>query len=435
MKQRVNVFWFRRDLRLHDNCALFHALSGDLRVLPIFIFDKNILDDLEDPNDKRVSFIYHQVASLSKAIDNAGGSMQIYYGRPAEVFSELMASYEINTVFVNRDYEGYAVKRDEEIAQLLRQNGIHFIDHKDQVIFDRKEVLKPDGSCYTVFTPYSRRWLSLLSEKDYQHFPSEQLLMRFQDVEKTNLPSIESLGFHYCSADIPTPSIKQELIRRYKEQRDFPGIAGTSRIGVHLRFGTLSIRQAVRESIESPAFLNELIWREFYQMIVANFPQINQGLAFKPAYDRIEWRNNEAEFELWCQGTTGYPIVDAGMRELNATGFMHNRVRMVVASFLTKHLLIDWRWGESYFASKLLDYEFASNNGGWQWASGSGCDATPYFRIFNPYLQAKKFDPQGIYIKRWVPELDTFDYPQPMVDHELARKRCIKVYSEALNDK
>ncbi|ULQ53004.1 cryptochrome/photolyase family protein [Flavihumibacter fluvii] len=429
----VAIVWFRRDLRLKDNAALYHALKSGLPVIPVFIFDSNILDQLEDKKDRRVEFIYRALEEMQERLVSLNSTLDVRYGEPVAVFRELLKTYHIQQVFTNHDYESYALHRDNEVAQLLVEYGAGFQHFKDQVIFEKDEVLKDDGKPYCVFTPYSRKWKATLQPFYLKAYPTEKYLGRFYQQATKEIPSLVSMGFEAGGLPFPAKSLNTELARKYSVQRDFPAIEGTSKLGVHLRFGTISIRQlAVKAKDLNETFLNELIWRDFYHMILWHFPHVGLGKAFRPEYDSIRWRNNEMEFEAWCSGKTGYPIVDAGMRELNATGFMHNRVRMIVASFLTKHLLIDWRWGEAYFAAKLLDYDFAANNGGWQWASGSGCDAAPYFRIFNPYLQTKKFDPDGRYIKKWVPELDSFDYPAPIVDHEFARKRCLEVYAAAL---
>lgn len=358
----------------------------------------------------------------------------VKHGKPFDIFQELTNQYKIAKVFTNRDYEPSSRNRDFEIESLLKSKNIEFIALKDQVIFDHDDVLKKDGKPYTVFTPYSRQWKKLFNEQTIQKFPSVDFLnnlYRFQ--HKLKIPSLKELGFNEVAIDVPAQKIDLELLNQYHSLRDFPAKNGTSRLGIHLRFGTISIREISNLAAKhSEVFLNELIWRNFYMDILWHFPHVEHQ-SFKPKYDLIKWRNNEEEFDKWCEGQTGYPIVDAGMRELNTTGYMHNRVRMITASFLTKHLLIDWRWGEAYFANKLLDFELASNNGGWQWAAGSGCDAAPYFRVFNPTLQTQKFDPEGKYIKKWIPEIDTFNYPHPMVDHTFARKRAIEVYKKSLN--
>lgn len=429
----INVFWFRRDLRLEDNHGLYQALNSGLPVLPIFIFDKHILDDLPNKSDRRVVFIHRALQAIQEKLVNAGKSLDVFYGTPEEAFKKLSSTYTIHTVFTNRDYEPYAQKRDAAIADQLAKSGIVFQDFKDQVIFEKDEVMKDDGLPYTVFTPYSRKWKAKLQPSHTNSFKSEKQISNFLSIDHQSIPSLDEMGFEDLDIDFPVRIVNKDIVKQYKEKRDYPSIAGTTRLSVHLRFGTISIRELVRTVKDiSESYLNELIWREFYQMILWNFPSVGAGKAFKPLYDRINWRNNEAEFKKWCEGKTGYPIVDAGMRELNETGFMHNRVRMIVASFLCKHLLIDWRWGEAYFAEKLLDFDFSANNGGWQWAAGSGCDAAPYFRVFNPRLQTEKFDKELMYIRKWVPEFQEFTYPAPMVDHDMARKRCLDVYAAAV---
>lgn len=423
----------RRDLRLRDQAALYHALQSGFPVVPVFIFDRSILDRLDDPSDRRVDFIHNTLQELQDELVQYGSSLDVRYGTPRDVFSGLLGDYDVKAVYTNHDYEPYAKERDKEIHDLLTAQGIAFHTYKDQVIFEKSDVVKDDGKPYIVFTPYSRKWKAALTPAHLQPYPTEALFSQFHQQQPRDLPSLEQMGFKAAGQPFPEKTIRNEIIRHYKEQRDLPAVPGTSRLSVHLRFGTISIRELARAAqLLSEGFLNELIWRDFYHMILWQFPQVGAGKAFKPEYDRIVWRNNEDEFTRWCEGQTGYPIVDAGMRELNATGFMHNRVRMIVASFLAKHLLIDWRWGEAYFAKKLLDFDFAANNGGWQWAAGSGCDAAPYFRIFNPYLQTKKFDPELRYIRRWVPEFEDWSYPKPVVEHELARKRCLEVYTAAL---
>ena len=432
-KQKVNICWFRRDLRLHDNAALYHALKNDLPVVPVFIFDKSILDQLEEKNDRRVEFIHDTITQMQQQLENMASCMEVYYGYPADVFQKLLVKYSMDKVFTNHDYEPYAQQRDTAIQKQLNDAGVSFHTYKDQVIFEKDEVLKDDGKPYTVFTPYSRKWKAKLSKFFLKSYPTEKYTSNFFKQAPVTIPSLNEMGFEAAGLLFPSTEAKKEIIKKYTEQRNFPAINGTSRLGVHLRFGTISIRELARNAEKmNETFLNELIWRDFYHMILWHFPQVGKGKAFKNEYDFIEWRNDEKEFQKWCEGLTGYPIVDAGMRELNATGFMHNRVRMIVASFLTKHLLIDWRWGEAYFAKKLLDFDLAANNGGWQWAAGSGCDAAPYFRIFNPYLQTQKFDPKLEYVRKWVPEFEGFDYVQPIVQHEFARKRCLEVYSKAL---
>ncbi|REG81269.1 cryptochrome/photolyase family protein [Algoriphagus antarcticus] len=430
--KKVSIFWFRRDLRLEDNHGLFQALQENENILPIFIFDKNILDKLENKADARVEFIYDQISLIHQELAKKGASILVKYGDPEAIFKELLQSYEIQAVHTNRDYEPYAICRDEKVARLLNQQKIQLHRYKDQMIFEPGEILNGSGEFYKVFTPFSKVWLSKFDSSKLEDFKPMHWKNLMQ-TEPLELISLENMGFMKSDISIPSKTADEEIISHYSQTRDFPAKNGTSRLGIHLRFGTISIRKlAVKAADLNATFLNELIWREFYMMILALNPQVvNQ--AFKPAYDRIPWRNNEEEFAAWCEGKTGYPIVDAGMRELNTTGYMHNRVRMVVASFLTKHLLIDWRWGETYFAEKLLDYELASNNGGWQWAAGTGTDAQPYFRVFNPSSQQEKFDKNWKYIKKWIPEINSDKYPKPIVDHKFARQRAIDTYKSALN--
>jgi deoxyribodipyrimidine photo-lyase len=418
---------------LVDNAGLYHALKSNNPVLPIFIFDKNILDNLANSSDRRVGFIHAALEEMQAALTKIGSSLQVFYSTPEEVFEKMLKKYKIEKVFTNHDYEPYAIERDDVVADLLKTKTASLLTFKDQVIFEKDEVIKDDGKPYTVFTPYSRKWKTTFNEFHFKAYPTEKYFKNFYRQAAQVIPSLAAMGFNNIDHSFPSKELNEQLVKKYQEQRDFPAVAGTSKLGVHLRFGTVSIRQIARQCMGlSETFLNELIWRDFYQMILWHFPHVGKGKAFKPAYDNIEWRRDKGEFEKWCKGQTGFPIVDAGMRELNATGFMHNRVRMIVASFLTKHLLLDWRLGESYFAEQLLDFDLAANNGGWQWAAGSGCDAAPYFRIFNPYLQTKKFDPQLEYINKWVPELNELNYPQPIVEHEFARKRCLKVYQDGL---
>jgi len=433
MKPMVNIFWCRRDLRLNDNAALYHALQSEWPVVTVFIFDTGILNRLEDKGDRRMHFIHQTILSLQHLLNVLGSGLTVFHCTPLEAFRQLQQQYSIDTVFINHDYEPSAIKRDASVAAMLSGNHIQFRTYKDQVIFEREEILKDDHKPYTVFTPYSRKWKAALNDFYLKSYPTEKYFQNFYHYQAPPVPSLEDIGFTETDAVFPAMNTDDLLISHYSVQRNYPSVNGTSMLGVHLRFGTISIRQLARKAKElNETFLNELIWRDFYQTILWHFPHISEGRSFKKEYNLIEWRNNEQEFKHWCEGKTGYPIVDAGMRQLNATGFMHNRVRMIVASFLTKHLLIDWRWGETYFAQKLLDFDFASNNGGWQWASGSGCDAAPYFRIFNPALQTQKFDKDLVYIKNWVPELDSFDYPAPIVVHEIARKRALETYAKAL---
>ena len=448
MSQPVSIFWFRRDLRLDDNAGLYHALKGGNPVLPLFIFDRNILDDLPERKDARVEFIHQTVADVKGRLEDLGSTMLVYFGTPQEVWLQILKKYNVGAVFTNRDYEPYAQERDAGVRNLLSEKAIPFHTFKDHVIFEKDEVLKADGTPYTVFTPYSRKWLEKMQSRQFRvkneqskteappfylaSYPNETWSSGFFKTAPAGLLSLNDMGFEPSGLAFPPASVTRGLIKNYDQTRNFPAQAGTSRLGLHFRFGTVSIREKARHALSLNAtYLNELIWRDFYSQILTHFPHV-VSQPFQQKYERVEWRNAPDEFAKWCAGKTGYPIVDAGMRELSATGFMHNRVRMITASFLTKHLLLDWRLGEAWFAQKLLDYDLASNNGGWQWAAGCGTDAAPYFRIFNPTEQTKKFDPEFKYIRRWVPEFGTPAYPKPMVEHTFARERCLATYKKAL---
>ncbi|HOH06177.1 MAG TPA: deoxyribodipyrimidine photo-lyase [bacterium] len=427
----VTVFWFRRDLRLEDNAGLFHALQDGAPVLPLFIFDREILDDLEERQDRRVAFIHQALQNLDARLAEHSSGLLVRQGRPLEVWRQLVAEFPIAAVHTNRDYEPSALARDREVAALLAEHGIPFHSHKDQVIFDGDEVVKEDGRPYTVYTPYMRKWLARLTPEDLAAHPSEKLLGRMAQGVEGGVPPLAEIGFTPMAVE-SAPMVDEAIIRNYDRTRDLPAVAGTTRLGVHLRFGTVSIRRlAALGRALNQTWLQELIWREFFMSILAHFPHVVDQ-PFKAQYAAVPWREDRGDFARWCAGETGYPMVDAGMRELNATGFMHNRVRMITASFLCKHLLLPWRWGERYFAKKLLDYDLAANNGNWQWAAGCGCDAAPYFRVFNPALQAAKFDPQEAYVKRWVPEVESPAYPEPMVPHAAARIRALETYGRAL---
>lgn len=434
MSKTVNLFWFRRDLRLDDNKGLYEALKGEYPVLPVFIFDSEILNKLPE-TDARVSFIRDTLQNMRVRLESDyDSSLAIYHGKPIDIFNKLIRDYEIGSIYTNRDYEPYALERDNAIKTLLEENDIKFKTFKDQVIFEKNEVVKNDGDPYVVYTPYMRKWKEQFKSVSLETFNTSSLLNNLlKDVKLPNL-SLSEIGFKESEQKIVPYSVTPDLIQNYEATRNFPAKDATSRLGPHLRFGTVSIRAMVIKAIaeENEIFWQELIWREFFMQILWHFPH-TKDKAFKSKYDRIEWRNNEEEFKLWCEGKTGYPLVDAGMRELNETGFMHNRVRMLVGSFLCKHLLIDWRWGEAYFAEKLHDYEMASNVGNWQWVAGSGVDAAPYFRIFNPTSQIQKFDKDHKYIKKWVPDYQELTYPQPIVDHKAARERCLETYKSALN--
>ena len=430
---KISVCWFRRDLRLNDNAAMFHSLKSDYPVLPLFIFDKNILDQLSEKKDKRVSFIHQTLKGLDDQLKKSGSSFYIIHDTPLKAFEKICRTFEVKEVFTNHDCEPYAIERDQKIKEFLSKKNITFHACKDQVIFEKSEVMKPDGDPYTIFTPYSKVWKQKFHAEKIKSFPSEIFLDKLLKTKPFHFPSLKDIGFENVDFKIPRLNVSEELIRHYDETRNIPSVEGTSFASVHLRFGTVSVRKLVNLADKlNEQWLNELIWREFFMMILFHFPYVVHH-NFKRKYDLIKWRNNEKEFELWCKGETGYPIVDAGMRQLNETGWMHNRVRMIVASFLCKHLLIDWRWGEAYFAEKLLDYELSSNNGNWQWAAGTGCDAAPYFRIFNPSEQIKKFDPQLVYIKRWIKDFRPGYLPE-VVKHEFARKRALKVYKDALEE-
>ena len=429
--ESINVFWFRRDLRLHDNVGLFHALKAG-NVLPIFIFDTNILEQLPK-NDARVHFIHQQLEHINLTLSTNQSGIAIFHDTPENVFKNLIESYQIDAIYTNHDYEPYAIKRDLTIKDLLNKNSIEFHSYKDQVIFERNEVVKSDGSPYKVYTPYSKKWLETLKFNPLKFLSSETLTHQCIEHEFPFL-ELDDIGFSEPDMKVVNYKVTPHLIKTYEETRNFPALDSTSKLGPHLRFGTVSIRKLVAkaETYNNITFLKELIWREFFMQILWHFPNTITN-SFKPKYDFIKWRNDKKDFKNWCDGHTGYPLVDAGIRELNTTGFMHNRVRMLVGSFLCKHLLIDWRWGEAYFAEKLHDYEMASNVGNWQWVAGCGVDAAPYFRIFNPTTQIEKFDKQHKYIKKWVPEYQELGYiNSQIVDHKFARERCLKVYKEAL---
>ena len=434
MKDTVNIFWFRRDLRLDDNVGFYNALKSEHPVLPIFIFDEEILKKLPK-DDARITFIYETLQKMRiKLEDKNSSSIAMFHGEPAIVYKNLLEKYNIDTVFTNRDYEPYAKERDDKIQQLLNDNTIKFKTFKDQVIFEQNEVTKKDGLPYVVYTPYMKVWKEQFKTHTLDFYYTSSFLKNLiQDKELPNL-SLSDIGFTKSNQKIKKHIVTPALIQNYEDTRNFPAQDSTSKLGPHLRFGTVSIRKMIEKAIteKNEIFWQELIWREFFMQILWHFPHTSKK-SFKAKYDRIDWRNNEAEFLKWCNGETGYPLVDAGMRQLNETGFMHNRIRMLVGSFLCKHLLIDWRWGEAYFAEKLHDYEMASNIGNWQWVAGSGVDAAPYFRIFNPTTQIKKFDSDLAYIKKWVPDFQEFTYPKEMVDHKEARERCLATYKEALN--
>lgn len=433
-KQEVTIFWFRRDLRLSDNAGLFHALKNNKTVLPIFIFDTDILSRLENKEDKRVEFIHLALQELQKQFLELGSSLCVLHGTVETVFEKLFEKHSVKNIYANNDYEPSAIERDNKIELLAKKQNIPFYSFKDQVIFEKSEITKDDGLSYTIFTPYMKKWKSALNDSHIKPFATKNYFSNFIRTKPFDFPSLKEIGFKLSGMKFSAPSLNEKIVSNYHESRSFPAIEGTSRLSVHLRFGTVSIRHLVSKAKSlNDQWLNELIWREFYMMILYHFPHVVNG-AFKKRYDRVPWKNKEKEFEAWCKGETGYPIVDAGMRELNTTGFMHNRVRMIVASFLVKHLLIDWRWGEAYFAEKLMDFDLSANNGGWQWAASSGCDAAPYFRVFSPEAQTIRFDPKMQYIRKWVPEFEELTYPQPIVDHKFARERVLNTYKKALGN-
>ena len=432
MKSKISVFWFRRDLRVEDNVGLYHALQSDHPVLPIFIFETDILDKLESKHDRRVDYIHQALSAIDEQLKAYNSALKTYHGNPLEVFKSLLEEYDIQSVFCNRDYEPQAIERDASIFYYLQERNIPLKAYKDQVIFDKKDILKNDDTPYVVYTPYARKWREKLTAKDYQAYQPD--LKNLLQQNGSNIHTLNDIGFEKTNILYTKPELVAQIIDEYDKQRDYPALQGTTRLATALRFGTISIRKCVAFALQhNQTWLGELIWREFYMQILYHFPHV-VNKPFKPKYEFIEWRIDEEGFKKWCEGKTGYPIVDAGMRELNQTGFMHNRVRMITASFLCKHLLIDWSWGEAYFAKKLDDYDLSANNGNWQWVAGSGCDAAPYFRVFSPMAQTDKFDKNLKYIKKWVPELNTSKYPEPMVEHKFARERVLAAYAKALRD-
>ncbi|HMW38024.1 MAG: DNA photolyase family protein [Saprospiraceae bacterium] len=431
--QKVNVFWFRRDLRLIDNHGLSAALSDELPVLPIFIFDRNILDTLEDRKDRRLSYIYRALHDMHLNLQKAGSGLRIYYDKPEDAFTQILQQNEIHAVYCNHDYEPYAIQRDLAIERMLRSRGVLFKTFKDQVIFERSEVVKPDGQPYTVFTPYARSWKKKLAETGIPSYRVQNKTSNYLPCSPHEIPQLQEFGFESIEIYSAEYRLDGNILHAYESLRNYPHVNGTTHISTALRFGTVSIRSLVHNAQqESETWLNELIWREFFMMILYHFPRVVHS-SFKPKYDRIQWLNRPEDFERWCKGETGIPLVDAGMRELNETGFMHNRVRMVTASFLCKHLLTDWRQGEAYFAKKLIDFELSSNNGNWQWAAGCGCDAAPYFRIFNPVEQARKFDPESLYIRKWI-EPAKYTTITPIIDLNFGRQRALEVYRRAVGE-
>lgn len=431
---KFTIFWFRRDLRLQDNAGLYQALKNSDPVLPVFIFDKTILDKLENKKDLRVQFIHETLEKLKSQLVSIGSDLLIFHGTPLEVYQKLEKQYSISAVYANHDYEPEATQRDLLVEEFLKEKGITFHTFKDQVIFEKSEILTDQAKPYTVYTPYKNKWLSKVDKFYLQSYPDKKYFYHFAKIKKpSELLTLDQLGFEKQTFHFPEDEVKASMLKKYAEQRDYPYLdKATSLLGLHLRFGTVSVRELAREGKKfSDVWLSELIWRDFFMQILWHYPYVVKR-SFKAKYENIKWRDSKEDFERWCLGNTGYPIVDAGMRELNSTGHMHNRVRMVVASFLTKHLLMHWYQGERYFASRLLDYDLSANNGNWQWAAGCGCDAAPYFRVFNPSSQQEKFDPEFKYIKKWVPEYGTSKYPKPMIDHTFARNRALSEFKKGL---
>ncbi len=433
MKETITFFWFRRDLRIEDNCGLFHALRSGKPVQAVFIFDTDILDKLDDKHDRRLVFIHHQLKELNKLLGEQGAALLVKHGRPLEVWKTLAREYKVDSVYTNHDYEPYALKRDKQIREYLESRNIPFHTFKDQVIFEKDDVVKEVGTPYTVFTPYSKKWKALASDESFKPYSSENFRANFHKCPYIEIPGLKSVGFEEFEMEIPPKIPDRKKISNYASTRDIPSLDGTTHLSVHLRFGTVSIRNIFSIArMLSDKWADELIWREFYMSILWHFPHVTEK-SFKPAYDKLVWKADEENFQRWCDGRTGFPIVDAGMRELSSSGFMHNRLRMITSTFLTKYLLIDWRWGEAWFAKKLIDFDLSANNGGWQWSAGTGVDAAPYFRIFSMESQTKRFDPELKYIKKWIPEFGTKQYPEPVVDYEFARKRCLDFYKHGLS--
>jgi deoxyribodipyrimidine photo-lyase len=432
-KDKLSIFWFRRDLRLTDNCGLYHALKGNLPVLPVFIFDKNILNDLENKEDPRVTFIHRTLAGMNRDLKKKSTSLRTFYTTPLQAFRELTKDYDIQEVYTNRDYEPYAKERDAEIKEFLNEKDIEFKTFKDQVIFEKEELAKDDGEPYLVYTPFSNKWLKKLTPSDYEAYTPALQFDNWHPCSFLKIISLKEMGFEEIEMDFPEADLSETTLKNYAESRDYPAERGTSRIGLHLRFGIISVREGLRASRGvSDTYVKELAWREFFMCILDHYPRVVEE-NFNEKYNQVNWRRSEKDIRKWKEGKTGFPMVDAGMRELNQTGYMHNRLRMITANFLTKLLMIDWRVGEAYFAEKLLDYELSSNNGNWQWAAGSGVDAAPYFRIFNPESQIEKFDKDKKYIKKWIDEYGTEDYPEPMIDYKESREKALEKFKKELN--
>jgi len=429
MTYNLSVFWFRRDLRLHDNHGFFQALDKSKSVLPIFIFDINILKDLNQ-NDRRVSLLFDRLMELNKELAKQSKKIHVYYGDPELILNELHEKIPFDALFANTDYEPYATKRDRTINNSLGKKYVKFLSFKDQVIFEKDEILSNEGKIYSVYTYYMKKWKSLFNNSMTDSYPSHKLLHKCitSDAIKC-VHFLDEIGFEYSKYILYNPNLTQISLNKYEESRDNPNVNGTSNASVHLRFGFLSIREVVKIALQySEIFLNELIWRSFFSQILWNYPRVVDS-CFKVKYNNLEWNSNDLLFK-WQKGQTGFHIVDAGMRQLIETGYMHNRVRMIAASFLVKNLGIDWRLGEAYFASKLMDFDLASNNGNWQWVAGTGCDASPYFRVFNPNTQRERYDPNFKYCAKWINELEEngiYRVPK-IVDAKQSRLEAIDRY-------
>jgi deoxyribodipyrimidine photo-lyase len=473
MQYQNSLVWFRRDLRDFDHAALYHALKNSQQVHCIFVFDTDILDKLENKQDRRVEFIWESIRELKTALQNHGGDLTVLHGKARELIPQYALQANIHAVFANRDYEPNAVKRDAEVAKELAKNKIAFHDFKDQVIFEKDEVLSLSSKPYSVFSHYRNTSLKQLNDTHLAPYDVDDVLKNLAKIPVTDLISLETMGFartNLAQMRLPTGMSGgkqllddfEERIHQYKDARNFPAVKGVSYLSVHLRFGTVSIRHLARQARNrmdagSASWLNELIWRDFYFQILHHNPHVAAGKSFKADFENLQFPNDEKLFKAWCDGQTGYPLVDAAMRQINQTGFMHNRLRMVAASFLVKDLLIDWRWGERYFAQNLIDFDLSANNGGWQWAASTGCDAQPWFRIFNPITQSEKFDAAGKFIRKYVSELANCsdkeihapwtipplrqqsiaviigkDYPAPVVDHATQRALALALYKNCM---
>lgn len=430
--QETALFWFRRDLRLKDNHGLFQALKSGRPVTCIYIFDTNRLSQLEK-NDARITFIHNTLSDLKKELEEYGSTLDVRFGDPVKIFPHLIRVYNFRQVFANHDYDSYSTELDHKVRNLLMEHSIKFRSFKDHVIFEKNEIIDSKNEPYVTFDPYFKKWKKSITFNKVFNYKSEFYLKNLFNMSPIEFPTINQIGFEKSKIEFNSPSLSLSTIKNYDKTKTFPGIKnGTSRIGIHLRYGTISVRECVNFALShNDSWLTELIWRDFYNQILFHFPHIENS-SFKKSYDKIKWENNEELFQKWCEGNTGYPLVDAGMRELKNTGYMHSQIRIIVSSFLCKNLRIDWRWGERYFSKHLLDFDLASNIGGWQGAAGSGVESTPYFQVSNPLKQTHSFDPQLTYIKKWVPEFKNPDYPKPIVDFIESREICFKMYKKAI---